>query len=149
LRVAPWARVALDGSIDELRLLVLPRAAMPGLIGIEMGLAGCTAPVGWGAGPEILVRVLESTPASTKLIELLPALRILPGRRPDERVARVVPHRPSSRASVSLIAELARLLTDRRVADPTLPWSGDNRRAALPGRLAVTGEHSAPGPSLC
>jgi hypothetical protein len=149
LRVAPWARVALDGSIDELRLLVLPRAAMPGLIGIEMGLAGCSAPAGWGTGPEILVRVLESTPACTKLIELLPALRILPGRRPDERVARVVPHRPSSRASVSLIAELARLLTDRRVSDPTLPWAGDNRRAAPPGRLAATREHSAPGPSLC
>jgi hypothetical protein len=149
LRVAPWARVALDGSIDELRLLVLPRAAMPGLIGIEMGLAGCSAPAGWGTAPEILVRVLESTPACTKLIELLPALRILPGRRPDERVARVVPHRPSSRASVSLIAELARLLTDRRVSDPTLPWPGDNRRAAPPGRPAATREHSAPGPSLC
>jgi hypothetical protein len=149
VRVAPWARVALDGSIDELRLLVLPRSAMPGLIGIEMGLAGYSHPVGWATGPEILVRVLESSHACTKLIESLPATRILPGRRPDERVARVVPRRPSSRASVSLVAELAKLLTDRRVSNPTLPWHGGDRRAARTGHPSGSGDLSAPGPSLC
>ena len=40
LRVAPWARVPAGAAApDELRLLVLPRAAMPGVLGIEVGVA--------------------------------------------------------------------------------------------------------------
>ncbi len=139
LRVAPWARVAQDGSIDELRLLVLPRLAVPGLVGIEMGLAWSSTPVGGVGLPEVLVRFLHSSDASSRLTEALPRERSLPGRRPEERVVRLLPRWPTCDASVVLAGELAGVLTDRRAA-PFVSCSGRERRTA---RLA------SPGPSLC
>jgi hypothetical protein len=44
LCVVPWGRLATDGGLEEVRVLVLPRAAMPGLIGIEVGLAWAVRP---------------------------------------------------------------------------------------------------------
>ena len=139
LRVAPWARVAQDGSIDELRLLVLPRWAVPGLVGIEMGLAWSSTPVGGVGLPKVLVRFLHSSDASSRLTEALPRERSLPGRRPEERVVRLLPRWPTCDASVVLAGELAGVLTDRRAA-PFVSCSGRERRTA---RLA------SPGPSLC
>jgi len=139
LRVAPWARVAHDGSIDELRLLVLPQSAVPGLVGIEMGLAWSATPVGCVGSPEVLVRFLDSSDASSRLTEALPRERSLPGRRPDERVVRLLPRWPTCGASAVLAGELAGVLTDRRAA-PFVSRSGRERRTA---RLA------SPGPSLC
>jgi hypothetical protein len=132
LRVVPWARVTIDGSvIDELRLLVLPRAAMPGLVGIEIGLAWSSTPVGWVATPEVLVRVLEGTAAATKLVQVAPRARVLPGRRADERVARLLPRDPTRGSTVALARAAADALTDRRGASPTEAWTATDRRVAV------------------
>jgi hypothetical protein len=115
LRVRPWARVPLHADVaDELRLLVLPRAAMPGLLAIEVGVAWGRTPVGWAPAPEVLVRVLEGSAAAAKVARDLPALRCVPGRRPDERVVRLLPRAPTRAATVVLARSLALALTDRR-----------------------------------
>jgi hypothetical protein len=135
VRVAPWARVALDGSAtDELRLLILPRAAMPGVVGVEIGLAWSSTPVGWTAAPEVLVRVLDASAAAVKIGPIVAPARAVPGRRPDERVVRLVPRRPTCGAAVALARALAGELTERRVAFPGVAAPVEERRIPRPAR---------------
>jgi hypothetical protein len=132
LRVAPWARLVESPDVafaaDELRLLVLPRASMPGLVGVELGLAWSSTPVGWTARPEVLARVVDGTPAAAKLVAELPAVRLIPGRRPEERVAVLTPRTPTRRDGIALTRAVARALTDRRAASPPTAWTAAERR---------------------
>jgi hypothetical protein len=114
LRVAPWARVVADGVVDELRLLVAPRASLPGFVGVELGIAWSATPVGWASHPEVLVRVLDSSPASSRLAEIAPEARIVTGRRPEERVARLVPRRANGAGVVELLRTVVEWMADRR-----------------------------------
>jgi hypothetical protein len=133
LRVSPWARVPLEGDApDELRLLVLPRAAMPGLLGIELGLSWSATPVGWSSAPEVLARVLEGSAAAAKLTHDLPSARAIPGRRPDERVVRLLPREPDRRSALALARSLVDALTDRRATLPPIAWSAPERRIVRP-----------------
>jgi hypothetical protein len=127
LRAVPWARVTLDGStVDELRLKVVPRSAMPGLSGIELGLAWSSTPVGWSASPEVLVRVLEGSAAAARL-SLTPSTEgLLPGRRTDERVLRVAPRSPTPAGALALTRAFVEALTDRRATAVT--WTAPERR---------------------
>jgi hypothetical protein len=130
LRVTPWARVDAVGRADELRLLVLPRVAMPGVVGVEVGLAWSATPVGWASSPEVLVRVLEGSAAAARVAAVAQGMRPVPGRRADERVVRLVPAAPTRAGTARLVREIARELTDRRVAVPERAWKGPDRRAA-------------------
>ncbi len=123
VRVTPWARVAPDGGIaDELRLLVVPRVAMSGVIGLEVGLAWSSTPVCWAATPEVLVRVVDGSDAAKKLASELPCARSTQGRRPDERVIRLVPRAPTRSSTVALVRVLADTLAYRRAAtNPAVP----------------------------
>jgi hypothetical protein len=122
--------VPIDGSRpEELRLLVLPRATMPGLVGVELGLAWSQTPAGWAPTPEVLARVLEGSAAAARLSRELPAARSVPGRRPDERVVRMLPRWPSQRHSVALVRALAEAFTDRRTG--VAAWAGSERRAPM------------------
>ena len=134
LRVAPWARVVLGGSaVDELRLLVLPRAVMPGVVGIEIGRAWSTTPSGWAASPEVLVRVLEGSSAAAKLAQVIPRARSFSGRRGDERVVRLRPRLGTRASTLALTRGLAEAFTDRRSTAPAQAWKGPTeRRVARP-----------------
>jgi hypothetical protein len=142
VRVSPWARVPLASEQagsesdppDELRLQVLPRVAMPGVLGIEIGLAWSTTPVGWAPAPEVLARVLDGSAAAAKLARDLPGARTVPGRRPDERVVRLLPGSPTRRATVALARALAGALTDRResAGATAAPWTAPERRIPRP-----------------
>jgi hypothetical protein len=141
LRVAPWARIADSGesqaaldSVDELRVLVLPRAAMPGVVGIELGLAWSSTPVGWTSSPEVLARVLDGSAAAAKLASETAGVRVVPGRRPNERVAVLVPRSPTRSGAVALVRAVAAALTDRRVAYPPKVWTAPERRAPQPAQ---------------
>jgi len=117
VRVTPWARVAPDGlAADELRLLVMPRVATPGLIGLEVGLAWSSTPVGWAATPEVLVRVVDGSAAAQTLVREVPSALSAPGRRSDERVIRLLPHAPTRSCTVALVGALAGALTPRQAA---------------------------------
>jgi hypothetical protein len=137
LRVAPWARIVgraeSGGShADELRLLVLPRAGMPGVVGVEVGRAWSATPVGWAGSPEVLVRVLEGSSAAAKLACLLPRVRTIPGRRADERVVRLRPRRGTRAGTAALTQGLAEALTDRRAPAPAGAWEGPVERRSGP-----------------
>jgi hypothetical protein len=118
---------------DEVRLLTVPPLAMPGVVGIELGVAwevGTGAPVPrYG----VLVRVLDDSAASAKLAaELRDVARPVTGRRPEERVYALWPRLPLAGAAVGLVGELADVLRDRRkVIAGTAPWSGAERRLAV------------------
>lgn len=129
VRVAPWARVAPDGvAADELRLLVMPQIAMPGVVGLEIGLAWSSTPTCWAAAPEVLARVLDGSPAAAKLARDVPRLRTVPGRHPDERVARLLPRAPTRSSTIALVCGLAEALTDRRQALGGASWTDIERR---------------------
>jgi hypothetical protein len=134
LRVVPWARVVLGGAtLDELRLLVLPRIVMPGVVGIEIGRAWSTTPAGWASTPEVLVRVLEGSSAAAKLAQVLPRARSLAGRRGDERVVRLRPRASTQASTMALTCGLAEALTDRRAPAAARAWEGPTeRRLARP-----------------
>jgi hypothetical protein len=96
---------------------------------VELGLAWSATPVGWAHSPEVLVRVLEATPASARLACCAPGLRAVPGRRADERVVRLIPRTATRRAVVALARALVEALADRRLAaGPS--WAGPERRRA-------------------
>ena len=136
LRVSPWGRVPLNArDPDELRLLVLPRAAMPGVLGIEMGLAWSSTPAGWAATPEVFARVLDGSAAAAKLACDVPGARAVPGRRVDERVLRLLPASPTRSAAIALVRALGDALTDRRVTLEA--WTGQDRRGAAAGNAGA------------
>src|SRR5580692_5800261 len=128
LRVAPWVRIP-TGCVepDELRVLVVPRAAMPGLVGIEVGLHAWHAATCYGASPEVLVRVHESTAASARMTTLAVFVRPVPGRVPEERVYRLAPRLPTRDGTARLVRRLGRELEDRRFR--AVPWAQEERRA--------------------
>ena len=123
VRVAPYARN------DELRLLVVPRLAMPGVVGIEVAVAweragGATLPT-----YEALVRVQDGSFAAAKMAAYAEGQRCLPGRKPEERVYRFEPAGPSNEAAVALVVDLADALRDRRMIVATrAEWEGAERR---------------------
>jgi hypothetical protein len=151
LRTVPWARVPLGQSCpDELRLLTLPRVAIPGLLGIEIGVAWADAPTGWAPSVELLVRVQEGSAAAARMAVLAPSVRRLPGRRQDERVVRLEPRVATRAGTLALARRLGIELVDRRMKlaerAPREPktvgnaWQGAERRVP---RNVVTAAASA------
>jgi hypothetical protein len=136
LRVAPWVRVPTGcAEPDELRVLVMPRAAMPGLVGIEIGLSAWHSATCYGTSPEILVRVHEATAASARMTTLAVLVRPVPGRLPEERVYRLVPRLPTRDGTARLVRRLGRELEDRRFG--AIPWSREERRVPPATREAA------------
>jgi hypothetical protein len=147
LRVAPWARVPLGADrADELRLLVLPRAAMPGLAGIEIGQAWRRTANGFVPVTEVLVRVHDASPAAARMTAIAPSSRAVPGRRPDERVVRLGPALPARRATIALVRRLAGELADRRAAvvrGSNVAFRGAERRALANPRAGASAGRDA------
>jgi hypothetical protein len=137
LQVAPWARVAPDGlAADELRLLAMPRMPMPGLIGLEVGLAWSRTPVSWAAAPEVLARFVEGSPAAETLARDLPRARAMLGRRPHERVVRLSPRAPTRASTVALVRALAGAL---EITPPRSPSQAIRKRGGRPSHQRVEG----------
>jgi hypothetical protein len=144
LGVAPWARVGPDGTTaDELRLFVMPRATVPGFVALEVGLAWSSTPVCWVATPELLVRVREGSAAAAKLAHALPNIAAVPGRRPEERVRRLLPRRPTASSTVSLVHAVADLLRERRLAPADADRGPRERRGRIESRAAGAAERAA------
>jgi hypothetical protein len=99
---------------------------MPGVVGIEVGLASWRSATCYGTTAEVLVRVHESTAASARMTTLASSVRPVPGRFPEERVYRLVPRLPTRDGAIKLVRRLGRELEDRRVA--LLPWAREERR---------------------
>ncbi len=136
IRVSPWARVPTGTSAhDELRLLVLPRAAMPGVVGIEVGVAWTATPSGYAGETEVLVRVRDDSAAAARLVALAPRSRAMTGRKPEERVVRLSPSSSTRAGAVALVRRLASELRDRRKTIGEPPLRIEERRLPPNERL--------------
>jgi hypothetical protein len=102
-------RVPLGGvDHDELRLLVMPKRRVLGLVAIEIGMDCHPGPLGVLSLPFVLVRVVEGMPAA----DILPkGLFWTRGRAADERVAVLRPKVPTRRLTLELTRDIARRLT--------------------------------------
>jgi hypothetical protein len=135
-RVVPWARFPQGQSEpDELRLMILPRAALRGLNGIEVG---CSFAVGSGGVlpcPEVLVRVADETDAARKARGLAPFGRWVHGRKAGELVLSLEPRSASWRSVVALVGCLMTQLSEEKKSSPA-PAPGAAKAAKDPGRKA-------------
>jgi hypothetical protein len=149
LRCVVWGRVltGAGGRPDEVRLLAMPRAVMPGLVGVEAALAWCRTPTCWVGSPEILVRFLDGSAAAARIAARVPGARTLPGRRPEERVIALSPRFATRASARDMVIAMCAMFVDRR-ADAGA-WSGPERRVArnvrvpAPVRVAAHGDASS------
>jgi hypothetical protein len=120
-------------ELDEMRLVCAPIDRTPGHRALELAIA-IAAPGPHGAIPEILVRYEDGSPAGARIAALSPRPRVVPGRFPEEKVARLVPLDPTPEAAARLLGALVRELEGRRVGDrakdasESKPYVGRERR---------------------
>ena len=110
-----------DGSpdADEIRLGLVPRAALPGFVGIEVGVAYVPGAGGALALPEVLLRVTAGSPCERAIERVARSGRSSRGRRPEERVVAFAPRLPSARMTAAIAAALARAVAaPPRAAEP-------------------------------
>ncbi|MCS6900687.1 MAG: hypothetical protein RMJ98_08680 [Myxococcales bacterium] len=118
-RIVPWARFPQGQSEpDELRLMILPKGALRGLHGIEVGYAFAVGSGGVIACPEVLVRVAEDTEAAHKARSLAPFGRWVHGRKAGELVLSLEPRSASWRSVVGLVGSLLVQLAEERNVIP-------------------------------
>ncbi|HEX7669194.1 MAG TPA: hypothetical protein VF395_06420 [Polyangiaceae bacterium] len=109
LEARPVGRVPLGGAEhDELRLLVMPKRRIQGLVAIEIGMDCHSGPLGALSLPFVLVRVVEGMPAADVLPKGLLWTR---GRDADERVAVLRPKVPTRRLTLKLTRDIAQRFT--------------------------------------
>ena len=126
----------LSGS--ELRLLVTPSIPMPGAMGIEVAVAWESAGASTLPWLDVLVRVQDDTFAAAKMTAAFPKRRVLPGRKPEERVYRFAPDWPTGKSAIARVVELAEVLRDRRFHVAPRPEAGAGERRLPPNkRLAA------------
>jgi hypothetical protein len=99
-----------DGSpdADELRLGVVPKTPLAGLLGIEVGVVyvpGAGGPIGL---PEVLLRVAVGSPCEAAMEGLARHGKSMRGRKPNERVVLFVPRLPTARMTAAIAAALVR-----------------------------------------
>jgi hypothetical protein len=115
VRVIAWGRLpAGSDQFDELRLLCTPRLPRRGLAGIEVGFVAVGGIGGCVYLPEVLLRVIDASPAHETFVAKMPGSRWIRGRRADERVATLTPRLPTLGMTSALVA---RLLTYAAEAD--------------------------------
>jgi hypothetical protein len=130
LKVVPWARVPEGGAEpDELRLLVVPRRARPGLLGLEVGLEYHQGGGGPVSLPFVIVRARDGSPCYEALPRDIVWMR---GRKPEERVAVIRPKLPTWAMCLSLLERvIERLeLPEPSVQRPTRAESSRGRGAS-------------------
>ncbi len=111
-KVVPLLRFPVGAEQpDELRLLVMPRPAVQGLVAIEVGVEYQLGGGGPVALPVVLVRALEDSAAQQRLERVAEWTR---GRRAEERVAVLRPKLPTLALTVALAQRLTTMLTDTR-----------------------------------
>lgn len=130
-RVTAWARVPLGRKeMDDLRLLVVPDTALPGLVGIEVAVGWLGLFGGFSPRFEVLVRARDASAAAAKMGSLAKAVRACTGRRAEERVYVLEPRGGDRESVIELVMKSADWLVDRRLVSAS-DWAGDERRKPL------------------
>ena len=133
-------------TYDEVRLACSPSDRIPGLRTIELALASAE-PGAPSALPEVLVRFDDGSPAASKIAQLAPGIRLVPGRCPEEKVLRLSPRVPTPSGAARLLARLAADLEGQRASDRQplgVPSARSPRGfAGLERRLAMLSDAAA------
>jgi hypothetical protein len=112
-RAIAWGRLPLGSQqFDELRLLCTPKLPLRGLAGIEVGLVATGGVGGTIYLPEVLVRVIDASPAHEAFLTRMPGSRWVRGRRADERVTSLRPRLPTIAMTTALVIRLLEQATD-------------------------------------
>jgi hypothetical protein len=121
-----------EGSIapDELRLAVLPRAAIAGFVTIEVGVVHVAGAGGSIALPEVLLRVADGSECDRALQLLSRHGRSMRGRKAGERVYAFCPRLPTARMTAGLVTRLARAVAAAAGKDAAPRATSAPRRAA-------------------
>jgi hypothetical protein len=151
-RAIAWGRLPLGSDqFDELRLLCTPKVPLRGLAGIEVGLLAVGGIGGSIHLPEVLVRVIDGSPAHEAFLALMPGSRWVRGRRADERVTSLRPRLPTLAMTTALTVRLLERAAEsdvgsgvaegrkrvRQIArQPRQGFEGRNDRIALPADVA-------------
>jgi hypothetical protein len=115
---------------DELRLAVLPRAAIAGFVTIEIGVVHVAGAGGSIALPEVLLRVTDGSECDQALQPLSRHGRSMRGRKAGERVYAFSPRLPTARMTAGLVTRLARAVAAPAAQDAAPRPSTTSRRAA-------------------
>lgn len=120
-------------SYDEVRLACAPTDRIPGLRTIELALA-TLEPGAPAALPEVLVRFDDGSEAASKIAQLAPGIRVVPGRAPEEKVLRLAPRAPTPSGAARLLARLAADLEGKRATDRVASGAAAPSSKRGPGR---------------
>jgi hypothetical protein len=111
LRAIAWAHAPEGGAdFDEVRLLCVPRRALAGFAGVEIGLLPANGAGGRMDWPELLVRVNDGSPCQRALSEAMPDRRWVPGRRKNEKILWLRPTLPTAAMTAALARRVLSLL---------------------------------------
>jgi hypothetical protein len=112
-RAIAWGRLPLGSDqFDELRLLCTPKLPLRGLAGIEVGMVSAGGIGGAILFPEVLVRVIDGSPAHEAFLARMPGSRWVRGRRADERVTSLRPRLPTVAMTTALVTRLLAQATE-------------------------------------
>ena len=142
LKVVALARVPDGtGEADEVRLLIVPKQAVRGLIAVEVAVELFQ---GWGGAvalPCVLVRAREGSEAHASLPRRAVWTR---GRKAEERVAVLRPALPTRHDCVKLVLELLAALkrAESHVDSKRRMSSGIGSSTSKPARVDVPGQAS-------
>ncbi len=129
-------------TYDEVRLACAPSDRIPGLRALELALAGAL-PGAPAVLPEVLVRFDDGSPAASKIAQIAPGIRVVPGRCAGEKVLRLTPRVPTASGAARLLARLATDLEGKRASDrqplgaPAKPPARTSRFAGVERRLGL------------
>jgi hypothetical protein len=115
---------------DELRLAVVPRAAIAGFVTIEVGVVHVAGAGGSIALPEVLLRVTDGSECDQALQPLARHGRSMRGRKAGERVYAFSPRLPTARMTAGLVVRLSRAVAAAAAQDAASKSAPASRRAA-------------------
>lgn len=145
LELHPLGRVPQGGTEhDELRLLVLPKPALPGFVALEIGVDFHQGLLGLLPLPYVIVRVFENSEAAEALPKGLLWTR---GRNADERVAVLRPKVPTRKITLDLVQHLVRRLrapsaSERQRAKPNAPKSAGGGQSTAKAGTSASPAHA-------
>jgi hypothetical protein len=142
LVVTPIGRMAAaNGELDELRLSIAPARAVPGLLGIELGIELRERFGGFAARPVVVVRAAEGSECQRALPRGLTWMR---GRSAEERASLVRPKLPTVALSVALLQELSSLMLAPPPASPELSLKKASKSSGKGLSTAKAGTRASP-----
>lgn len=136
-----------DGSpdADELRLGLVPKAPVPGFVGLEVGVVYVPGAGGAIAMPEILLRVTGGSACEAAVMSLAAHGRKVRGRKAEERVIAFTPRLPTARMTASIAAALVRaVLVKAPAAAKSAKGSSMKDRKGKAATVGNAGRERAP-----